>query len=97
LNTFEALVDSAALDIHAYIAQSNTREYGDSRIRAPRKESHERDIVRVRGGLNDHFVVGQIEVNKLRNFQSWHFKNTDFKPLPDGFHENFDPSRESLP
>ena len=97
LTTFEALVDSAALDIHAYIAQSNSREFGDSRIRAPRKENHEREIARVRGGINDHFVVGEVEVKKLREFQSWHYKGSDFKPLPDGFREDFDHSREWIP
>ncbi|AMJ44214.1 hypothetical protein [Corynebacterium stationis] len=97
LNTFESLVDSAALDIHAYIAQSNSREFGDSRIRAPKKESHERDVARVRGGMNDHFAVGKIEVRKLREFQTWHYKGTDFKPLPDGFREDFDESRCWLP
>lgn len=97
LNTFESLVDSAALDIHAYIAQSNSREFGDSRIRAPKKESHERDVARVRGGMNDHFVVGKIEVRKLREFQTWHYKGTDFKPLPDGFREDFDENRAWLP
>jgi hypothetical protein len=97
LNTFEALVDSAALDIHAFIAQSNSREFGDSRIRAPRKESHEREVARVRGGINDLFVVGKINVKKLREFQSWHYKGTDFKPLPDGFRETFDFKREWIP
>lgn len=97
LNTFESLVDSAALDIHAYIAQSNSREFGDSRIRAPKKESHERDVARVRGGMNDHFVVGNIEVRRLREFQTWHYKGTDFKPLPDGFREDFDENRAWLP
>lgn len=37
--TFNALVESAALDMHAYIVQCNDRQYGDSRIRAPFKES----------------------------------------------------------
>lgn len=47
--TFNALVESAALDVHAYIVQCNDRQYGDSRIRAPFKESWQRDLLRVKG------------------------------------------------
>lgn len=91
LHTFEALVESAALDIHAYIAQANNRAYGDSRIRAPRKKDYERDIVRVKGGMHDYFVVGEIDYGKLREFQSqYRAQSGDFKPLPDGFEDDFD-------
>src|SRR5690606_8166115 len=45
--SFNALVESAALDIHAYIIQCNDRQYGDSRIRAPYKDRWKRDILRV--------------------------------------------------
>lgn len=48
--TFNALVESAALDTHAYIVQCNDRQYGDSRIRAPGKQSWQRDVLRVKGG-----------------------------------------------
>jgi hypothetical protein len=53
LPTFGFLVDSAAHDVHAFIVQSNNREYGDSRIRGPFREEHRRDVVRVRGGVHD--------------------------------------------
>ena len=46
-DTFNALVESAALDIHAYIIQCNNRQYGDSRIRAPYKDRWKRDLLRV--------------------------------------------------
>lgn len=97
LKTFEALVESAALDIHAFVAQSNTREFGDSRIRGPMKDDYSRDIVRARGGLNDHFVVGQLSVTELRKFQSQNYAEHLFKPTPDGFREDFDPNREVIP
>ena len=97
LKTFEALVESTALDIHAFVAQSNTREFGDSRIRAPMKNDYARDIVRARGGLNDHFVVGQLSVTELRKFQSQNYAEHLFKPTPDGFREDFDPDREIIP
>lgn len=86
LETFTALVESAALDVHAYIVQSNVRQYGDSRIRAPYKNSWERDIIRVRGGINDYFVVGEFSYKQLRQFQNHHLSpNQPYKPVPDGF------------
>ena len=84
--TFEPLVESAALDIHAYIIQCNDRKYGDSRIRAPYKESWQRDAVRIKGGLHDYFVIGEIDFFELRRFQSsYRSADTPFKPVPDGF------------
>lgn len=96
IDTFNALVESAALDIHAYIIQCNDRQYGDSRIRAPYKDSWKRDILRVKGGKNDYFVVGEIDIETLRRFQSSHRSTSKpFKPVPDGFEIN--PARKALP
>lgn len=84
--TFNALVESAALKMHAYIIQCNDRQYGDSRIRAPAKDSWERDVLRVKGGVTDYCVIGEIDVQALRQFQSSHRSpNGPFKPVPDGF------------
>lgn len=84
--TFNALVESAALDIHAYIIQCNNRQYGDSRIRAPYKDSWMRDLLRVKGGIDDYCVTGKIDVMALRRFQSSHRSPDEpFKPVPDGF------------
>ena len=84
--TFNALVESAALDMHAYIIQCNDRQYGDSRIRAPFKDSWKRDVLRVKGGVTDYCVIGTIDVQLLRKFQSSHRSLTKpFKPVPDGF------------
>lgn len=94
--SFSALVESAALDVHAYIVQCNDRQFGDSRIRAPRKESWERDIVRIKGGREDYFVVGEIDTKSLRRFQSAHRSpSKPFKPVPDGF--VIHPRRKTLP
>lgn len=84
--SFNALVESAALDIHTFIVQCNDRQFGDSRIRAPYKNNWERDIIRIRGGITDYFVIGEIDIEELRSFQS-HAKYPDepFKPVPDGF------------
>jgi len=94
--TFNSLVESAALDVHAYIVQCNDRRYGDSRIRAPAKESWQRDILRVKGGQSDYFVTGVIEIDALRRFQSsFRSPSTPYKPVPDGYEIAFD--RRLLP
>jgi len=94
--TFNALVESAALDMHAYIIQCNDRQYGDSRIRAPFKDSWQRDLLRVKGGITDYCVIGEIDVRALRQFQSSHRSPAKpFKPVPDGFEIDF--SRKVLP
>jgi hypothetical protein len=97
-DTFNALVESAALDIHAYIIQCNNRRYGDSRIRAPYKDRWKRDILRVKGGNHDYCITGEIDVAGLRQFQSSHRSPTSgFKPVPDGFNEDMAFDRKILP
>ena len=87
--TFDALVEATAMDIHAYVVQCNDRMYGDSRIRCPAKKAHKRDVLRVRGGELDDFNVGTIPFDKLRRFQSAAIPpagpDEDYKPTPPGF------------
>ncbi len=95
INTFGFLVESAAHDIHTNIVQVNNRKYGDSRIRSPKNEPYERDNVRVKGGISDYYVIGEIDYKTLRKYQSEHLNtNGDiedsslaktYKPLPIGF------------
>lgn len=95
--TFNALVESAALDIHAYIIQCNDRQYGDSRIRAPYKDRWKRDLLRVKGGVTDYCVIGEIDVQALRQFQSSHRSpGRPFKPVPDGFNDEMNYQRKVL-
>ncbi|MHC8411660.1 reverse transcriptase domain-containing protein [Pseudomonas sp. Hz4] len=97
-DTFNALVESAAIDIHAYVIQCNNRQYGDSRIRAPYKERWKRDILRVKGGNHDYCITGEIDVQALRQFQSsYRSPSKDFKPVPDGFNEDMAPKRKIIP
>jgi len=96
LHTFDALVESAALDMHAYIVQVNCRPHGDTRIRSPRKEEWDRDVLRIRGGCHDYVVVGEIDYWSLREHHTLHRKpKGDFKPLPDGFSTS--PTRKRFP
>jgi hypothetical protein len=86
VETFNSIVESAALSIHAFVVQCNNRNYGDSRIRAPYKDSWRRDLLRVKGGTHDYCVFMPINVKELREFQSHrHSPKRPFKPIPDGF------------
>ena len=86
---FASLIEAAAYDVHAYIIQCNDRQYGDTRIRIPAKDHYSRDIVKIKGGEEDYFVVGKIDIDKLRKFQSCIIspigKEAPFKPVPAGF------------
>jgi hypothetical protein len=100
LETFSALIESAALDVHTYVALVNNREYGDSRVRAPAKHSFKRDLCRLKGGKNDYFVVVELDIKSLRAFQSralsWPRCDSEkFKPVPEGF--KLAPSRKAQP
>lgn len=94
--SFSALVESAALDVHAYVVQVNNRRYGDSRVRAPFRRDYDRDVVRVKGGDQDYFVVASLNVAELRSFHKAATTSKDdlYKPLPIGFQISID--RESF-
>ena len=97
-DTFNALVESAALDIHAYVIQCNNRTYGDSRIRGPYKDRWKRDVLRVKGGNHDYCITGEIDALALRQFQSSHRSPSEgFKPVPDGFSDDMSYDRKVLP
>lgn len=96
VKTYSALVDAAAHDIHTYVALCNSRTYGDTRLRSPAKIEHLRDVVRLKGGRDDFFVIGEIDINKLRRFQSgYNLNHASFKPCPIGFKISED--RRTLP
>lgn len=68
----------------------------DSRIRASGKSSWARDVLRVKGGVTDYCVIGEIDVQALRQFQSSHHSQAKpYKPVPDGFEIDF--RRKLLP
>lgn len=99
LESFSALIDAAALDVHAYMALVNNRRYGDSRLRRPAKRSFDRDVCRIRGGLNDQLVVVEIDPFRLRRQQSrekrWSRPTDAYKPAPEGF--SISPARKCIP
>lgn len=84
INTFNFLIESAAHDIHTHVIQVNNRAYGDSRVRVPANKSHNRDLVRLKGGVEDYFVIAEIDYTSLRNFHN-NDEGNYFKPKPIGF------------
>ncbi len=88
VKTFGSLIESSAHDIHAFIIQVNNRAFGDSRIRAPFRLDYQRDTVRIKGGITDHFVIAEIQFSALREFQETNIMTDEksiFKPVPIGF------------
>lgn len=89
IDTFDGLVRAATQTVHCFFIQVNNREYGDSRIRAPGKESYQRDIARIHGGIHDSFVAGELPIKQLRDFQKKKHsdlgKEAFYKPLPSGY------------
>ncbi len=83
--TFSSLVESTANDLHAYVAQINNRTYGDSRLRVPAVEDYLRDVVQVKGGASDYYVLGDIDYLGLRREQSRFRGKRKFKPVPIGY------------
>ena len=83
--TFAPLVESTANDLHAFVIQVNNRTYGDSRIRAPARIDYSRDVVQVKGGSSDYYVVGDIDFVSLREEQARAPMDSQFKPVPIGF------------
>lgn len=89
VETFSSLVESTAQTIHAFVIQVNNRKYGDSRLRSPAKQRYNRDIVRIKGGDHNYYVVGELPIEALRSFQRK--ANSDlgndalFKALPSGY------------
>lgn len=67
--TFSSLVEATANDLHAYVIQANNRTYGDSRIRAPKADDFARDVVQVKGGIADYYVLGELDIVQLRSEQ----------------------------
>ncbi len=84
-NYFSSIVESLSRDLHCYVAQVNNSEYGDSRLTQPTK-TEKKDLLRLKGGLNNTILVGEIDINSLREFQRKNYELTKddktFKPVP---------------
>lgn len=87
VNYYSNILESLSRDVHCYCVQVNTSDYGDSRITKPSK-TEEKDIIRTKGGINSTILVGDVDINELREFQFKEYslqKGHKFKPTPPGF------------
>ena len=87
VKTFHALVTASAHDLHSYVALCNNGKFGDTRIRAPLINDYDRDVVQLKGGDNDYWVVGTVNIDAIKRFHANCPSPGDpkFKPLPSGF------------
>ena len=87
-NYYSNIMESLSRDIHCYCIQVNTSNYGDSRITQPSK-TEEKDIIRTKGGINNTILIGEIDIDKLRDFQLKEYtlqkRDMRFKPTPPDF------------
>tara|TARA_R110002050_G_scaffold276267_2_gene421478 strand:+ start:434 stop:3589 length:3156 start_codon:yes stop_codon:yes gene_type:complete len=88
VNYFSNLVESVSRDLHCYVAQVNSSDYGDTRITQP-TQTYNKDIIKVKGGENNVTLTGTIEIDRLREFQRKKYNITkndkSFKALPPDF------------
>lgn len=73
---FASIVESTSRDLHCFVVQSNTSIYGDSRVTAPYKTDF-KNIVQIKGGINDVVIVGSIKIDELRQFQKHYSQKLD--------------------
>jgi len=93
LDYFNNIIKSAARDIHCYVTQVNTSQYGDSKVIAPKKSS-EMTLLNIKGG-EDNILIGKLNIEELREFQRKETeyleeKDKIFKPLPPAFQKETD-------
>jgi len=88
VNYFSNVVESTCRDLHCYVIQANSRDFGDTRIVEP-SETYKMNPVRIKGGENDVVLLGELNVSKLRKFQRMKFvcdpNDKVFKPTPPDF------------
>lgn len=84
---FSNIVEALSRDLHCYIAQVNTSQFGDSRLTQP-SESARKDLMKLKGGKNDTVLVEDLNISVLREFQLKYFErikadqDDSFKPVP---------------
>ena len=87
-NYFSNIVEASSRDLHVFVAQVNTSQYGDTRLTQP-KDTNGKDLLKLKGGTNDAILIANINIDKLREFQRQKIITPefigDFKPLPPDF------------
>lgn len=65
---FSNIIDATVRDLHTFIVQANTSHYGDSRVTGPYDRDN-KDVFKIKGGDNDHVVIGSIEFKKVKDYE----------------------------
>jgi hypothetical protein len=88
VNYFSNIVESAARDLHCYVVQVNSAQFGDSRIVSPSK-TEKLNPLRIKGGVNQTFLTMELPLEKLREHQTLLYglqkDSEDYKPTPPDF------------
>ncbi|GKX65926.1 hypothetical protein [Inconstantimicrobium mannanitabidum] len=88
INYYSSIIESLNRDLHCYCIQVNTSDYGDSRLIKPSKTEN-KDIVKIKGGVNSTALIDEINIKALRDFQikEYGLQKMDkaFKPTPPFF------------
>lgn len=97
---YDNIIGATTRDLHCYIAQVNTSEYGDSRLTQPTITAT-RNILKLKGGLNDTILTERIDIKSLREFQLMSYElsaskgDKSFKPLPPDWERGLVEQRKS--
>lgn len=103
---YSDIVGSLVRDLHCFVIQCNTSQFGDSRIMQP-TESILKNMVRVKGGKSEAVLAEIIEISTLRKHQKESVKkyanpkkkakkvDKKFKDTPPGFNEHDIMTREN--
>jgi len=93
---YNNIFESASRDMHCYMVQVNTSQYGDTRVIRPTDQVR-KDKAKIKGGTVADYpvtvLVSDIEVKNLRYFQSLDYsaqkilnkEKKSFKPTPPDF------------
>ena len=91
------ILESMCRDVHCYVMHANTANYGESRILQPTKREL-KTLAAIGGGKNATLMVGELDIQKLAEFQVKAYNSDDetFKPLPPGFDSEMVKKRHKL-
>lgn len=88
VNYFSNIVESAARDLHCYVIQVNSAQFGDSRVVSPSKTENLNPL-RIKGGDNQTFLTMRLPLQQLRSHQRKRYglqkDSKEYKPTPPDF------------
>lgn len=93
LSTFEHMVQTTAMDLHAFVGLANNAKYSDCRVRVPASDHWRRDIARLIAPHQNECISVDVDIRSLRKFQLQSLgdlpggvgDDPEFKPLPPGY------------